>query len=109
MTSLAEKLSESFRSTGVKSVYGDPVEFEGVTIVPVALTWFGFGAGDNGGDEQAAGGGGGGGASIPIGAYVKTERGASFQPNLISLLAVSIPAMWVWGRSMSRVVKALKK
>ncbi|QWT22901.1 hypothetical protein KPL76_08850 [Subtercola sp. PAMC28395] len=116
MTSLAMQLSESFRSAGVKSIYGDPVDLEGVTIIPVALAWYGFGGGDNGGSEGGAGalggpmaGGGGGGASIPIGAYVKTSKGAWFQPNLVSLIAVSIPAMWVWGHAMSRVIKSLKK
>ncbi|CAN5152625.1 hypothetical protein BH09ACT6_BH09ACT6_09930 [soil metagenome] len=113
MTSLALQLSESFRSSGVKSIYGDPVDLEGVTIIPVAMAWYGFGAGDNGAAEGEDGGpiagGGGGGASIPIGAYVKTAHGARFQPNLVSLIAVSIPAMWVWGHALSRVIRALKK
>jgi uncharacterized spore protein YtfJ len=112
MSSLTEKLMENARHTGIKSVYGDPIELGDATIVPVALAYYGFGAGDEGGDKPAddrAGGGGGGGASVPIGAYIRDADGVRFQPNIISLLAVAIPFVWVAGRSWARVIRALKK
>src|SRR3990170_6558178 len=52
----------------VRTVYGDPIEAHGVTVVPVAQTYFGFGGGGGsgrnpaeGGTPQGVGGGLGGG------------------------------------------------
>ncbi|MET0955533.1 MAG: hypothetical protein ABWY68_06240 [Cryobacterium sp.] len=109
MTNLALKLAENARSIGVTSAYGDPVQIEGVTIIPVALVQYGFGGGGEGGDEEGAAGGGGGGMAIPIGAYVKSGGAARFEPNVISLLAVSIPFVWVAGKAVARIIRALKR
>jgi uncharacterized spore protein YtfJ len=102
------KLAENAGSIGVRSAYGDPVQIEGVTIVPVALVQYGFGGGGEGDDDGAAGGGGGG-MAIPIGAYVKSGGAARFEPNVISLLAVGIPFVWVAGKAIARIIRALKK
>ncbi|TFC33233.1 hypothetical protein [Cryobacterium sp. TMT2-14] len=110
MTSLPEKLADISRTAGVRSAYGDPVQVDGVTLIPVALVYYGFGGGE--GDSAATGsgsGGGGGGASLPIGAYVKSGTTVRFEPNVISLLAVGIPFLWVAGKAVSRVVRALKR
>jgi hypothetical protein len=109
MTNLALKLAENAGSIGVRSAYGDPVQIEGVTIVPVALVQYGFGGGGEGDDSEGAAGGGGGGMAIPIGAYVKSGGAARFEPNLISLLAVGIPFVWVAGKAIARIIRALKK
>ncbi|PXA67858.1 hypothetical protein [Cryobacterium arcticum] len=109
MTNLALKLAENARSIGVTSAYGDPVQIEGVTIIPVALVQYGFGGGGEGGDEEGAAGGGGGGMAIPIGAYVKSGGAARFEPNVISLLAVGIPFVWVAGKAVARIIRALKR
>lgn len=112
MSSLTAKLADNARSAGITSVYGAPIELDGVTIVPVALAYYGFGAGGEGGEspeEERAGGGGGGGLSVPIGAYIRDSDGVHFHPNVVSLLAVAIPFVWVAGRSWSRVIRALKK
>jgi uncharacterized spore protein YtfJ len=108
MSSLPEKLAETFRSAGVKSAYGDPVQIDGVTLVPVALAYYGFGGGDAG-EEGGGSGGGGGGVSLPIGAYVKSGSTARFEPNVIALLAVGVPFLIVAGRAFARVIRALKK
>ena len=48
--------------------------------------------------------------SIPVGAYVRRPgQDLQFEPNLISLLAVSIPTIWVTGKELAKVVRALKK
>jgi len=108
MTNLVLKLAENAGSIGVKTAYGDPIQVEGITLVPVALVQYGFGGGDAG--ESAGGaGGGGGGISIPIGAYVKTGGTVRFDPNVISLLAVGIPFIWVAGHALSRIIRALKR
>ncbi len=103
-------------SLGVKRAYGETVTLDGAEIIPVALVYFGFGGGsdasgnDEGGDGPASGGtGGGGGASIPIGAYVSGFDGPVFKPNAIALLVVCIPAFWVGGKALARVIRALKK
>jgi uncharacterized spore protein YtfJ len=110
MTNIAVKLAETARSFGVSSVYGAPVEIEGQTVVPVAISWFGFGGGGSDESTDTMAGGGGGGASVPVGAYVTQENGrVSFEPNLVALLAVSIPAIWVSGKALARIIRALKK
>jgi uncharacterized spore protein YtfJ len=109
MTNLALKLAENAGSIGVRSAYGDPVQIEGVTIVPVALVQYGFGGGGEGDDADGPAGGGGGGMAIPIGAYVKSGGAARFEPNVISLLAVGIPFVWVASKAIARIIRALKK
>lgn len=110
MPNVVVALAESVQKFGVSTVYGDPVEVEGSTLIPVAVRWYGFGAGSDGGEgENVPSGGGGGGAVAPVGAYIKDDLGLRFQPNLISALVVSIPVIIVAGRALARVIKALKK
>lgn len=106
MTSLPQQLAESIKSFGVHAVYGEPLDVEGTTVVPVALLAYGFGGG---GDGEDGGGGGGGGYTLPIGAYVGDSLGVRFQPNSVALLAVGIPFVWAAGKALSRVIRALKK
>jgi len=64
-------------SASAATVYGDPVEAEGKTIIPVAKVRYGFGAGGGDGvnddsgeaaESEGFGGGGGGGVEItPVG------------------------------------------
>ncbi len=106
MPNLALELGKQTASLGVTSVYGEQQDIDGVRLVPVALTWSGFGAGE---DPTGGSGGGGGGVAIPVGAYIRTGDGVRFEPNLVSLLAVGIPFVWVAGRALSRVIRALKR
>ena len=106
MPNLALELGKQAVSLGVTSVYGEQQDVDGVKIVPVALSWSGFGAGE----EPAGGsGGGGGGVAIPVGAYIRKGDGIHFEPNLVSLVAVGIPFVWVAGRALARVIRALKR
>jgi uncharacterized spore protein YtfJ len=109
MTNISLKLAETISSSGIKSVYGEPVVIEGTTLVPVAAVQFGFGAGSGSENEDAPSGAGGGGVAIPFGAYVSDATGVRFRPNLITLVAVAIPFVWVAGHAWSRVIRALKK
>ena len=108
MANLAVELGKLAASSGVKSVYGEQQDVDGVRIVPVAVTWNGFGAGSDG-SEEGGSGGGGGGFSAPVGAYVRSSEGIRFEPNLISLLAVGIPFVCVTGRALARIIRALKR
>lgn len=113
MASLTQQLADTVTQVGVHSSYGEPVEVDGTTIMPVACTSYGFGAGEGGGgleDAQGEGsGGGGGGMSVPVGAYVTRDGYTRFEPNIIALLAVGVPFVWVAGRALARIIKALKK
>ncbi len=105
MPNIALDLGKNAASFGVKSAYGEPQDVDGVHITPVALTVSGFGGGSSEGSE----GGVGGGWAIPLGVYVRREEGLRFEPNIVSLLAVGIPFVWVAGRALSRIIRALKK
>jgi uncharacterized spore protein YtfJ len=64
----------------VSTVFGEPVERDSVTVIPVAKTRFGFGGGGGSGSkqgEEGSGGGGGGGAVIsPVG-YIELRDGSA--------------------------------
>ncbi|GAA1469521.1 hypothetical protein [Microbacterium thalassium] len=106
MPNIALELGKQSATLGVKSAYGEQQDLDGIRIVPVALTWSGFGGGA---DEAGNGGGGGGSVAIPVGAYIRHGDELRFEPNIVSLIAVSIPFVWVAGRALSRVIKFLKK
>lgn len=106
MPNLALELGKQAASLGVSSVYGEQQDVDGIRLVPVALSWSGFGAGE---DEDRGSGGGGGGLAVPLGAYIRKGDDLRFEPNLVSLVAVGIPFVWVAGRALSRVIRALKR
>ncbi|MHA7986816.1 hypothetical protein ACX9R5_13540 [Rathayibacter sp. CAU 1779] len=110
MADFVLKLADSVTSTaGVKAAYGDPVTLDDVTVIPVALAWFGFGGGEGEQEPAVGSGGGGGGASVPIGAYIKDKTGVRFEPNPIALLAVAIPCAWVVTRGIALVFRSLRR
>jgi hypothetical protein len=102
MPNIALDLGQQAAQFGVTAAYGEQQDVDGVRLVPVALTWIGFG----GGADDA---GNGGGYSLPLGAYIRRGDDLRFEPNIVSFLAVAIPFVWVAGRALSRVVRALKK
>ncbi|RZI96329.1 MAG: hypothetical protein EOO67_00525 [Microbacterium sp.] len=106
MPNLALELGKQTASIGVSSVYGEQQDIDGIRLVPVAIAWHGFGAGE---DASGSAGGGGGGGAVPLGAYVRKGDDLRFEPNLVSLLAVGIPFVWVAGRALSRIIRALKR
>ncbi len=106
MPNLALELGKQTAALGVTSVYGEQQDVDGIRIIPVALSWSGFGAGDDG---SGSSGGGGGGYAVPVGAYIRSGDDLRFEPNLVTLLAVAIPFVWVAGRAISRVIRVLKK
>lgn len=73
---IAERLQSS---ATVKNIYGEPIERDGKTIIPVARIRYGFGGGmgTKGKDpEQGEQGGGGGGGvnAIPVGVLEVTSE-----------------------------------
>jgi uncharacterized spore protein YtfJ len=78
---LREALTTLRENSGVETVYGDPIERDGRTVVPAAKVAYGFGGGfgTGGTDEDGSGGGGGGGvAASPLGALEVTDDGTRF-------------------------------
>jgi uncharacterized spore protein YtfJ len=56
------------------AIFGDPVEREGVTVIPVAKATWGFGGGSGGEAANQGSGGGGGGVVRPIG-FIEVKNG----------------------------------
>lgn len=96
-----------------RAVFGEPVERDGITVIPVARTRWGFGGGSgSGGDESIAGGehgegsGGGGGAmSSPLG-FIEIANGqATFRRiddpvAMWPLLVAGSISAWIVARAL---------
>lgn len=106
MSNFVLDLGKQAATLGVHAVYGEQQDVDGIRIIPVALSWSGFGGG---GDDSGNSGGGGGGYAVPLGAYIRKGDDLRFEPNIVSFVAVAIPFVWVAGRALSRVIRALKK
>ena len=87
---ILHQIGESLGSSAtVKSVFGEPIQAEGRTVVPVAKVAYGFGGGfgtghgksePEGGRKGEGGGGGGGVRAFPAGALEITASGTRFIP-----------------------------
>jgi len=87
-TDILHQIGESLGSSAtVKSVFGEPIQAEGRTVVPVAKVAYGFGGGFGAGHgksgsdpgRQGEGGGGGGGVrAFPAGALEISATGTRF-------------------------------
>jgi uncharacterized spore protein YtfJ len=82
-----DALAERVQSTGVRTVFGEPVSAEGRTIIPVARVAYGFGGGGGlsrnqgaeSSDTNGEGAGGGGGAhAVAAGVVEITPEGTRF-------------------------------
>lgn len=81
-----EILNQAHDAMSVKRVFGEPIEKDGVTLVPVAMIIGGGGGGggrttenDRGGEGS---GGGYGGIMRPVGAYVIKGDKATWKPAI---------------------------
>jgi uncharacterized spore protein YtfJ len=84
VTELLERIGETVgRRAQVSTIFGEPVQREAVTVIPVAKARFGFGGGGGAGareSDQGSGGGGGGGAVVsPVGYIEVRDSGAEFK------------------------------
>lgn len=109
---IIERLTEKLGSTAsVSTVFGEPVQCDGVTIIPVARFGFGLGVGMGRAKitQTYAGGGGGGGASAaPVGYIVIKDGNALFKPIRDPLVDVLVPLAALIARSAApRIVRGL--
>jgi len=91
---LVNKLMDSWKDTyTVRRVFGDPIEKDGVTVIPVAMVagGGGGGGGTSGVEGEGEGEGGGfGGMARPAGVYVVKADSVQWQPALdITLLGMA--------------------
>ena len=105
LTTLADRLGGRFTAS---TVFGSPVEREGVTVIPVATVRFGLGGG--GGEDPSGGqsgeGGGGAGSGTPAG-YIEIKDGRSrFVPlvhptRMVAMFCATAVAMVLGSASAS--------
>lgn len=76
-----ERLGETVQlHASARQVYGDPVERDGTTVIPVARVQWGFGGGGIGRGVAERGGGGGGARAYPVGFIHLRDGVAEFRP-----------------------------
>src|SRR5688500_16985160 len=66
----------------VRRVFGDPIERDGVTVIPAAKVRGGGGGGTGSGPNGEGGGGGFGVSASPAGAYVIKDGSVRWEPAL---------------------------
>ena len=79
MPDIDELLRGAQDAIAVKRVYGEPVERDGVTVIPAASVG---GGGGGGGDNENNGGGGFGLKARPVGAYVISGEKVEWKPAI---------------------------
>jgi uncharacterized spore protein YtfJ len=110
---MLEKVQQSLGSAATaRSVFGEPIEAQGKTIVPVAKVAYGFGAGYGekpgrhrwaSAKEGEGGGGGGGVAAFPVGVLEITPVSTRFVPFMRARVLVgTFVAGFLIGRLLSR-------
>jgi uncharacterized spore protein YtfJ len=90
MANVDEMFAGTHDAMTVKRVFGDPIESEGVTIVPAAKV---LGAGGGGGDAEHNGGGGFRVGARPVGAYVIKGGEVTWQPAVDVNRIVALTAL----------------
>jgi uncharacterized spore protein YtfJ len=108
MANVDEILEGAREAISVRRVFGEPIEREGTTVVPVASV---RGGGGGGGDSEGNGGGGFGVSASPAGVYVLADGEVSWKPavnpNRIMLgwqlvSALTVLAAWAVGRRVAK-------
>lgn len=85
-------------SASVKNIFGEPIQHNGRTVVPVARVAYGFGGGGGSGKlpEGEGGGAGVGVVALPVGVVDISDEGTryiSFSPNKKLLGAFAVGAL----------------
>ena len=94
-----ELLSGARDAISVRRVFGDPIEHDGVMVVPVAKVG---GGGGGGSDNDNNGGGGFGLGAKPVGVYVIKDGQVSWRPTVdpvrVALVVVAALALLLRAR-----------
>lgn len=92
-----EMLSGARDAMTVKRVYGDPIERDGMLVVPAANV---VGGGGGGGDQDNNGGGGFGMSASPAGAWIIRDGQVEWEPAVdatrIATLGMLVAIVFLW-------------
>lgn len=102
LETLAEKLGAVAQAS---TVFSEPVERQGVTVIPVAKARWGFGGGIGRSKDEDGAGGGGGVQVTPVGFIEIKNGGAEFQP----IRTLSLPLLILGGVSTLLLFRQLKR
>jgi uncharacterized spore protein YtfJ len=107
MSDLLERIAQQIHvHASAKQVYGEPVERDGTTIIPVARVQWGFGGGVLGHGLGERGGGGGGARAHPTGFIELRDGKAEFRPiHDPAAAAAAAAAGLVIGLVLARLVR----
>lgn len=104
---LLERLADRLGGAASSStVYGDPIERDGVTVVPVSRADWGYGGGW-GPDGEGGGGGGGGVRARPVG-YIEIHDGKACYKPIVDPSHVLLAVAALLG-AVSLIVRAAAK
>ncbi len=111
LTRLIDKVT---LGANARMIYGEPVERDGVTVIPVGKLRWGLGGGEGSGSEKdssGSGGGGGGGITVsPVG-FIEIKDGTTrfkpiFDPALIvQIITVSAFALFLLQRGARAIIR----
>ncbi len=100
---IAEKLGMHAKAS---TVYSEPIERDGTTVIPVAKVRFGFGGGTKAGQQQGSGAGGGMNVT-PLG-YIEIKQGqAEYRP--IREPSSYVPIILAGGVAGCLLLRAMRK
>lgn len=114
MTAAEALLAQARDTFTVKKVFGEPIEVNGLTLIPVAALRGGGGTGGGGGTSEEAGragsgwGGGFGGTAKGLGMYVVRGQDVRFIPvvdvgrAMLVGGVVALAALWLLARPHRR-------
>ena len=99
-----EMLSGARDTMTVKRVYGDPIERDGMLVIPAANV---VGGGGGGGDKENNGGGGFGVSATPAGAWIVRDGEVAWEPAVdatrIATLGMLVAIIFIWSiRSIAK-------
>jgi uncharacterized spore protein YtfJ len=105
---LANKLIDSWRDAySVRRVFGDPIEKDGLVIIPVAMV-SGPAESTGDGDGEVESGGGFGGMARPVGVFVVSAEDVQWRPafdvTVLGLAGLALGGLvaLVLGRALRR-------
>lgn len=102
MEMMVEKLGAVARAS---TVFSEPIEREGVTVIPVAKARWGFGGGFGHRPDEDGAGGGGGVQVTPVG-FIEIKNGqAEFKP----IRTLPLPLLILGGISTLLLLRGLKR
>ena len=92
-----EMLTGARDAMTVKRVYGDPIERDGIMVIPAAKV---MGGGGGGGDAENNAGGGFGVSAKPAGAWIIKDGEVAWEPAIdatrIATLAMVVAIIFLW-------------